>query len=83
MNSIKVLFFAILRYKAGMRSTELKIPAGTTILQLKGLLVEKFPSLDGQLMEHCRASVNQQSLLAQDEIPADAEVALYPPLAGG
>jgi molybdopterin converting factor small subunit len=81
--SIKVLFFATLRNKTGIRSTELQIPAGTTLLQLKSLLVQKFPNLDEQLMEHCRASLNQQPILDEDQIPPASEIALYPPLSGG
>lgn len=83
MNKIKILFFATLRDKAGMRATELEIPAGTTILALKGLLVEQFPNLDWQIMDHCLASVNQDYRADEDEIPADAEVAFFPPVSGG
>jgi hypothetical protein len=34
----------------------MEIPAGTTILQLKAMLVEQFQNIDWQLMEHCLAS---------------------------
>lgn len=83
MNRIKILFFATLRDKAGMRSTEIEIPAGITILQLKGMLVEQFANLDWQIMEHCLASVNQEYRFDEDVIPADAEVAFFPPVSGG
>ena len=46
MNHIKVLFFATLRDKAGMRSVELDVEPGTTIGQLKTILIEKFPNLE-------------------------------------
>lgn len=83
MNRIKILFFATLRDKAGLRSTEMDIPPGTTIYQLKARLIEQFPRLDWQLMEHCLASVNQDYRADQDEIPAGAEVAFFPPVSGG
>lgn len=83
MGSIKVLFFATLRDKAGMRSAEIEIPAGMTILQLKGLLVEQFPNIDWQLMEHCLASINHEYRFDEDEIPAGAEIAFFPPVSGG
>jgi molybdopterin synthase sulfur carrier subunit len=83
VNSIRILFFATLRDKAGMRSTEMQIPAGTTIRGLKGLLVEQFANIDWQLMEHCLASVNQDYRADEDEIPANAEVAFFPPVSGG
>lgn len=83
MNSITVLFFATLRDKAGTRSTEMEIPPGTNILQLKAMLVEQFPNIDWQLMEHCLASINHEYRFDEDEIPADAEIAFFPPVSGG
>lgn len=79
----KILFFATLRDKAGVRSTEMEIPEGTTVYQLKARLIEQFPHLDWQLMEHCLASVNQDYRADEDEIPAGAEVAFFPPVSGG
>jgi len=83
MNKIKILFFATLRDKAGTRSTETEIPAGATVRDVKGLLIEKFPNLDWQIMDHCLASVNQDYRADEDEIPAGAEVAFFPPVSGG
>ncbi len=83
MNRIKILFFATLRDKAGVRSTEMEIPPGTTVYQLKARLIEQFPNLDWQLMEHCLASVNQEYRSDEDEIPTAAEVAFFPPVSGG
>jgi sulfur-carrier protein len=83
VNSIRILFFATLRDKAGMRATEIEIPAGTTVRDLKGLLIEQFSNLDWQIMDHCLASVNQDYRADEDEIPADAEVAFFPPVSGG
>jgi sulfur-carrier protein len=83
VNSIRILFFATLRDKAGMRATEIEIPAGTTVRDLKGLLIEQFPNLDWQIMDHCLASVNQDYRADEDEIPVDAEVAFFPPVSGG
>ncbi len=83
MNKIKILFFATLRDKAGTRSTEMEIPAGTTILALKGILIEQFPNIDWQLMEHSLASINHEYRFDEDEIPAGAEIAFFPPVSGG
>ena len=82
MNHIKVLFFATLRDKAGVRSVELDIEPGATIGQLKIVLVEKFPTLDG-LMEHCLASINHEYRFDESEIPVEAEIAFFPPVSGG
>jgi molybdopterin converting factor small subunit len=80
---VKVLFCATLRDKAGVRSTEMEVPAGATILQLKSMLVEQFPKIDWQLMEHCLASINHEYRFDEDEIPAAAEIAFFPPVSGG
>jgi len=83
LNRIKVLFFATLRDKAGVRATELDILPGMTIYQLKAKLIEQFPNIDWQLMEHCLASINHEYRFDEDEIPAAAEIAFFPPVSGG
>jgi molybdopterin converting factor subunit 1 len=82
MNNIKVLFFATLRDKAGIRSTQLELPQGATISDLKARLITEFPNLRG-LMEHCLASINHEYRFDESEILADAEVAFFPPVSGG
>ena len=83
MNHIKVLFFATLRDKAGMRSLELDLEPGTTIGQLKTILIEKLPNWDALLMEHCLASINHEYCFDEAEIPNAAEIAFFPPVSGG
>jgi molybdopterin converting factor subunit 1 len=82
VNHIKVLFFATLRDKAGTRSVELDVQPGATIEQLKAVLIEKYPGLNG-LMEHCLASINHEYRFDESEIPTSAEVAFFPPVSGG
>jgi molybdopterin converting factor subunit 1 len=82
VNHIKVLFFATLRDKAGVRSAELDIESGITIGQIKTVLVEKFPGLSG-LMEHCLAAINHEYCLDETVISADSEIAFFPPVSGG
>ncbi|PWH13666.1 MAG: molybdopterin converting factor subunit 1 [Anaerolineae bacterium] len=83
MNRTKILFFATLRHQAGVRSTEMDLPEGTTVHQLKQLLIERFPGLDWQVMDHCLASVNQEYCDDETPIPTGAEVAFFPPVSGG
>ena len=83
MNHINILFFATLRDKAGMRSMELDVEPGTTIGQLKTILIGKLPNWDGLLMEHCLASINHEYCFDESEIPAEAEIAFFPPVSGG
>ena len=34
-------------------------------------------------MEHCLASINHEYRFDESEIPADAEIAFFPPVSGG
>lgn len=84
MNQVKVLFFATLRERAGARSIELEVGPGTTIEQLKTLLVERFPRLGSQdLLQHCLAAINHEYRFDEAVIPEGAEIALFPPVSGG
>jgi molybdopterin converting factor subunit 1 len=82
VNHIKVLFFATLRDRAGVRAAEVEIAAGATIAELKTVLVGQYPKLDG-LLEHCLASINHEYRFDESEIPAEAEIAFFPPVSGG
>jgi molybdopterin converting factor subunit 1 len=82
MKHVKVLFFATLRDKAGMRFTELDLEPGTTIGALKTVLISQIPTLEG-LMEHCLASINHEYQFDEVEIPDQAEIAFFPPVSGG
>jgi molybdopterin converting factor subunit 1 len=79
---VKVLFFATLKDKAGTRQIELDLPPGITIAQLKVMVAEKFPGLNG-ILSHCLASINHHYCADDNEIPVDAEVAFFPPVSGG
>lgn len=81
MSTVKILFFATLRDKAGVRAIEMELSPGTTISQLN-LLIEKYPNLNG-LMDHCLASINHDYHFDESEIPAEAEIAFFPPVSGG
>jgi molybdopterin converting factor subunit 1 len=84
MSRVKVLFFATLRERAGTRAVDLEIGPGTTIEQLKSLLVERFPRLGAQnLLEHCLAAIDHEYRFDTTVIPENAEVALFPPVSGG
>ena len=82
MNNVKTLFFATLRDRVGVRSTQLEIPAQINIAGFKSILVEKFPALDG-LMSHTLISMNQEYVFDDAIIPENAEIALFPPVSGG
>ncbi len=82
MSPTKILFFATLRDRAATRALEMELPPGTTIAQLKSLLIQQRPALAG-LLEHCLASINHEYRFDEDPIPPAAEVAFFPPVSGG
>lgn len=82
MNHIKVLFFATLRDRSGEKSIEMDVPAETTVQGLKDLLVETYPGLR-ETMDTVVVSVNREFAFDGSTLPADAEVALFPPVSGG
>ena len=82
MNRIKVLFFATLRDRAGIRSLELEIPADMTVQALKDKLASDYPNLK-ESMKTILVSVNKEYAFDEAAIPQNAEIALFPPVSGG
>ncbi len=82
MNRVKVLFFATLRDRAGTRQLELELPDGTNVRGLKTQLGTTYPTLK-QPLESVLVSINRQYAFDEDVIPANGEVALFPPVSGG
>lgn len=82
MHTIKLLFFATLRDRTGMRETEVEIPEGTTIQDLKTRLSERFTGI-GPTLETALMSINREFAFDQDVIPEGAEIAIFPPVSGG
>lgn len=82
MNKIKILFFATLKERSGVPSTVLDVMPGTSVLQLKEQLASRFPELEGS-MSTVLVSINREFAFDEDEIPEDAEIALFPPVSGG
>jgi molybdopterin converting factor subunit 1 len=82
MASISVLYFAAARERAGVQRETLEVPAGARVQDVLRLLAERHSSL-GALLPHLRVAVNQEFVDASTEVPAGAEFALIPPVAGG
>jgi len=82
MNKIKVLFFATLRDRAGTKSMDLDIPADMNVLGLKSRIASDYPHL-AEPMKTVLISINREYAFDETLIPADAEVAMFPPVSGG
>lgn len=82
MNHIKVLFFATLRDKTGIKSIELDVTPGATVRTVKDAVIGHFSGIE-ETINHCLASVNHEYSADETEIPPDAEIAFFPPVSGG
>jgi molybdopterin synthase catalytic subunit len=82
MIHVKLLFFATLRDRAGMKSMEMDIPDDLTVRGLKAKLSAEYPNLKPS-MESVLISVNKEYAFDDAVLPANAEVALFPPVSGG
>ena len=79
---IKLLFFATLRDRAGTKTAEIDLPDGFTVKGLKDQVAREYPGL-GPSMKTVLISINHEYAFDDSPIPADAEIALFPPVSGG
>jgi molybdopterin converting factor subunit 1 len=82
MKRIKVLFFATLRDRAGIKSVEMDIEPDTTVHSLKELVVNAYPGLK-ETMDTVVVSINREFAFDESLVPENAEVAMFPPVSGG
>ena len=82
MNHIKLLFFATIRDKAGVKSVEIDLPENITVKGLKDKLSTDYPSLKDS-MRSVLVAVNHEYAFDDALVPQNAEIALFPPVSGG
>lgn len=82
MNHIKLLFFATIRERAGMKTLELDIPETMTIQELKNKLASDIPSLK-ESMKSVLITINREYAFDEAVVPTDAEIGMFPPVSGG
>ena len=82
MNRVKLLFFATLRDRAGTKSMELDIPSDLTVQGLKEKLSNEFPNLKESMIS-VLITINREYAFDEAVIPANAELAMFPPVSGG
>lgn len=78
----KVLFFATLREKTGLRETTIEFPPGAHISDIKNMLLEMFPSLKPN-MDTIIVAMNHEFAFDEYSVPDGAEIAIFPPVSGG
>jgi molybdopterin converting factor subunit 1 len=82
MNRIKILFFATLRERAGVKSLELDVSPDMTVEGLKEKLIADYPNLK-ESMHAVLITVNREYAFEEAIIPPNAEIGLFPPVSGG
>ncbi len=79
---LTVRYFAAARERAGCSQEPIELAAGATVGALLTLLCARHPGLT-PLLPHLRVAVNHEFVALDAPVPAAAEVALIPPVAGG
>lgn len=82
MNKVTVLFFATLRDLAGINQTDLEVPEGIAVSELKDFLFQRFPGLPNN-RANIVVAINKEFAFDAEKIPQGAEIALFPPVSGG
>lgn len=79
-----ILLFAEARDRVGRDRVVLTIPDAQipTVGQVRRLLIEQFPSLR-DLGPRLLAAVDSRYAMNEDPVPANVDVAFFPPVSGG
>lgn len=78
----RVRLFARGRDLAGTDALTVELPPGATVAELRRRLVAQCPRLAG-FVDRCAVAINDEFAEETLTVPADAEVALLPPVSGG
>lgn len=82
MNTVRLLFFATFRDKAGAKEASVELPEGMTVGEFKRWLGGEYPAL-AEGAATVLVAVNKEYAFDGEVIPGGAEVALFPPVSGG
>jgi len=81
MPTQKVLLFATLRDLAAPTVT-VELPAEATVSDLRDALSNAYPALKPYI-EDAIVAINHDFALEDEQIPPNAEIAVFPPVSGG
>jgi len=79
---VRIKLFAVARQRAGREVVEVELPQPATVAHLRSALAEQHPSLAG-IVPHARFAIHSDYAVDQSIIPAEAEIAIIPPVSGG
>jgi molybdopterin synthase catalytic subunit len=80
---VRVKLFAVARQRAGQDHVEVEVPvAAATVADLRAAIMARCPAL-ADVLPHVKVAVNSDYAADAAQLPANAEVALIPPVSGG
>ncbi len=79
---VRVLFFATLRERTGLREDELDLPEGALVADLRDAVAKRHPDA-ARALPTALAAVNREFAFPEEELHEGDEVALFPPVSGG
>jgi molybdopterin synthase catalytic subunit len=79
---VRVLYFALLRDRAGERQEEVSLPDGAKVRDLRTRLGEIHPNLV-ELLQSAIFAVNREFAFPDEALTDGDEVAVFPPVSGG
>lgn len=82
MTRVKVLFFASIKERTGIKETEFQLPNDIDVGSFKKILAERYPEV-AQSLSSVIIAINREFAFDFDPIPEDAEIAVFPPVSGG
>ena len=80
--TIRLLFFAQARERAGSGEATLELPEGSRVADALERIRQRYPAL-AELMPHLAVAMNQRLVSSEEAVAPDAEIALLPPVSGG
>jgi molybdopterin converting factor subunit 1 len=80
--AVTLLYFSILRSRAGLARESLDVAGPITVAQLRQMLLERHPNL-AQVLPSAVAAINRDFASDDCMVSDGDEVALFPPVSGG
>ena len=79
---LKILYFATLRDRAGVREEQIDLASGATVADLKQAVIMRHPDIS-QALDTSICAVNREFATDDQVLQKEDEIALFPPVSGG
>jgi len=79
---LKILYFATLRDRAGVREEQIDLASGATVAELKQAVIQRHPDIT-QTLDTSICAVNREFATDDQVLQNEDEIALFPPVSGG